>query len=359
MEKVYLTINGQRVETLAGKTVWEAATQAGFTIPVLCHHPALPPDGACRICVVELEPQGSLETACNFPVQEGLTVQTHSPKVIEARKAVLELLLSNHPLDCMTCEATGKCLLQDLAYEYEVKETRFAGERQQFPIDNTNPFIQVDRNKCILCRRCVRACDLIAANHTLGVRDRGARTMVIADDDVPFGESTCVSCGTCLQVCPTGAIRRDAGYDAVLIDTSKCIACAMCAMVCPFDVITYHALADVAAPRTVEKIFQSVQDIAQITDCSERGRQLAAQMRERLDKIKLRIRGIPPVRAFFITWLDPLLAPAGRDRRPHWRTVWTSENPSYGGHDCDEPERAGGRWVIPGAAAVLLAPSAR
>jgi predicted molibdopterin-dependent oxidoreductase YjgC len=206
MEKVSLTINGQQVKTLAGKTVWEAATEAGFTIPVLCHHPALPPDGACRICVVELEPQGSLETACNFPVQEGLIIQTHSPKVVEARKAVLELLLSNHPLDCMTCESAGKCLLQDLAYEYDVKGTRFQGEKLHFPIDDPNPFIQVDRNKCIVCRRCVRACKYINGVEAPKIIERGFNATVAFGDDTYMAQSTCEFCGSCMEVCPVGAL---------------------------------------------------------------------------------------------------------------------------------------------------------
>lgn len=239
MEKVHLTINGQKVETLAEKTVWEAAAEAGFAIPVLCHHPALPPDGACRICVVELEPQGSLETACNFPVQAGLTIQTHSPKVIEARKAVLELLLSNHPLDCMTCEATGKCLLQDLAYEYEVKDTRFAGEHQQFPIDTSNPFIQVDRNKCILCRRCVRACRYINGVEAVKIVERGFNAAIAFGEDTEAGmaQSPCEFCGSCLAICPTGALtaKMSAGKGRNWEYRSVKTTCSYCGVGCQLD----------------------------------------------------------------------------------------------------------------------------
>jgi predicted molibdopterin-dependent oxidoreductase YjgC len=239
MEKVRLTINGQQVETLAGKTVWEAATEAGFTIPVLCHHPALPPDGACRICVVEREPQGSLETACNFPVQEGLVLQTHSPKVIEARKAVLELLLSNHPLDCLTCEATGNCLLQDLAYEYEVKGALFAGERQQFPIDTSNPFIQVDRNKCILCRRCVRACKYINGVEAVKIIERGFNAVIAFGEDTEAGmaQSPCEFCGSCLAICPTGALtaKMSLGQGRNWEYRSVKTTCSYCGVGCQLD----------------------------------------------------------------------------------------------------------------------------
>lgn len=206
MEKVSLTINGKNIQTEAGKTVWEAALEAGISIPVLCHHPALPPDGACRICVVEVGPKGFLETACNYPVQEGLDIQTHSPRVIEARKAVLELLLSNHPLDCMTCEAAGKCLLQDLAYEYDVKGTRFQGERHHFPIDDPNPFIQVDRNKCIVCRRCVRACKYINGVEAVHIFERGFNATIGFGNDTIMAESPCEFCGSCVAVCPVGAL---------------------------------------------------------------------------------------------------------------------------------------------------------
>lgn len=208
METVNLTINGKQIQTAAGKTVWEAARDSGIRVPVLCHHPALPPDGACRICVVEVGPKGFLETACNYPVQEGLEIQTDSPKVIEARKAVLELLLSNHPQDCMTCESAGKCLLQDLAYEYDVKGTRFHGEKLHFPIDDPNPFIQVDRNKCIVCRRCVRACKYVNGVEAPKIIERGFHATVAfgSDTDTPMSQSACEFCGSCLEVCPVGAL---------------------------------------------------------------------------------------------------------------------------------------------------------
>ncbi len=118
---INLTIDGHPVQAEAGQTVLQAAQQAGVHIPILCHHPALPPEGACRICLVEIERQRALQPACTFPATEGLVVHTRSPRWYEARKFVLEMLLSDHPFDCMTCDATGDCLLQDLVYEYGVR----------------------------------------------------------------------------------------------------------------------------------------------------------------------------------------------------------------------------------------------
>ncbi len=131
--KVNLTINGVKIQAEAGQTILQVAQEAGIHIPILCHHPALPPEGACRICLVEIERQRSLQPACTFPATEGLVVHTHSEKVVEARKFVLEMLLSDHPFDCMTCDATGNCLLQDLVYEYGVRTEPYPGLAPQFP----------------------------------------------------------------------------------------------------------------------------------------------------------------------------------------------------------------------------------
>jgi formate dehydrogenase alpha subunit len=206
MALVNITINGRKVQARAGQTVLEAATEADINIPVLCHHPALPPEGACRICLVEIEKQRTLQPACTFPVTEGMVVYTHSPKVVEARKFALELLISDHPLDCMTCDATGDCLLQDLAYEYGVKGDRYPGLRHQYPIDDPNPFIQVDRNKCILCRRCVRACNYINGVEAISVFYRGFNAHIGFGTDGFMAESPCEFCGSCVAVCPTAAL---------------------------------------------------------------------------------------------------------------------------------------------------------
>jgi predicted molibdopterin-dependent oxidoreductase YjgC len=204
--KINLTINGQKIQADAGKTILQVAVEAGIDIPILCHHPALPPEGACRICLVEIERQRSLQPACTFPATEGLVVHTHSPKVIEARRFVLEMLLSDHPFDCMTCDATGDCLLQDLVYEYGVKTEETPGLRHQYPIDDPNPFIQVDLNKCILCTRCVRACTYINGVEAISVVHRGFKARIAFGGLSHMMDSPCEFCGSCVAVCPTAAL---------------------------------------------------------------------------------------------------------------------------------------------------------
>jgi predicted molibdopterin-dependent oxidoreductase YjgC len=204
--QINLTIDNQRIQTDPGKTILQAALEGGINIPILCHHPALPPEGACRICLVEIEQQRALQPACTFPATEGLVVHTRSSKVVEARKFVLELLLSDHPFDCMTCDATGSCLLQDLAYEYGVRAEVAPGRRHQYLVDDPNPFIRVDRNKCILCRRCVRACSYINGVEAISVVYRGFDARIAFGTDSFMAESACEFCGSCVTVCPTGAL---------------------------------------------------------------------------------------------------------------------------------------------------------
>jgi formate dehydrogenase major subunit len=231
-----ITINGLKVEAQAGQTVLEAAKANGIDIPVLCHHPALAPQGSCRMCLVEVEKQRNLQPACTFPVTDGMVVNTESEKVVSARQFVLELLFSERSHYCMYCAMSGSeadtdCELQRLGYRYGLTHWKFEPNTgKHWAVDASRQYFFMDHSRCILCRRCVRACDEIVANHTLGVRERGARTMIIADADVPFGESTCVSCGTCLQVCPTGALidRRSAymgHHTAVEKTATTCMAC--------------------------------------------------------------------------------------------------------------------------------------
>ncbi|PWH14363.1 MAG: formate dehydrogenase subunit alpha [Anaerolineae bacterium] len=206
MATVTLTIDGKKIQAESGQTILQAAQQAKIRIPTLCHHPALPPEGACRICLVEIEKQRSLQPACTFPVSEGLVIHTHSPKVLEARKFSLELLLSDHPLDCMTCQVAGACVLQDLAYEYNVSGERFKGIQHRYEVDTSNPFIVVDRNKCVLCRLCVRACNYANGVEAIGLVLRGFNTHIGFGADSSMQDSPCEFCGSCEAVCPVGAL---------------------------------------------------------------------------------------------------------------------------------------------------------
>ena len=241
MEKmVNLRINGRQIRARSGQTVMEAAKASGIDIPSLCHHPAITPHGACRICLVEIERQRTLQPACTFPVAEGMRVETESPKVVEERKFVLELLFSERNHYCMFCEMSGDCELQALAYRYGLDHWTYQNPFPKIEVDGTRKYFIMDHNRCILCRRCIRACSELAANNTLGVKFRGARTMISADMDSPFGESTCVACGTCLQVCPTGAlIDRKSAYTGreKQVERTKSV-CMFCSVGCGTEIVT-------------------------------------------------------------------------------------------------------------------------
>jgi len=247
-QRVSITIDGRPVQARAGHTVLRAARDAGIDIPTLCDHPALPPTGACRVCMVEIERQRALQPSCTFPVTEGLVIRTDTPRVLAARRFAVEMLLSERPHYCMTCpvsggEHTSDCELQRVAYRLGMDRWAYPPDTSlRWPVDATRPHMVMDHGRCILCRRCVRACSTLVANHTLAVHFRGARSTIGADDQVPFGESTCVNCGTCMQVCPTGAIidRHSAfrGHEADVQRTRT--VCMACGVGCPIDTVTRH-----------------------------------------------------------------------------------------------------------------------
>ncbi|ABO50380.1 molybdopterin oxidoreductase Fe4S4 region [Desulforamulus reducens MI-1] len=208
MSNVNININGQQILVPAGSTILEAATQVGIFIPTLCHDPELTSQGSCRICVVELKDSGKLIISCATSVREGMVVDTESPSVLEARRTILELLLANHPQDCLTCGKNGDCRLQDYAYRYGVTGPGFSGQRHNYEIEKDNPFILRDMNKCILCGKCIRACDEIQGNHVLDFAYRGFHTKITTAMDLPLSKSECVYCGNCVAVCPVGALQE-------------------------------------------------------------------------------------------------------------------------------------------------------
>ena len=208
MKEISVSIDNREVIVPQNYTVLQAAERAGVKIPTLCHLQELTPCSACRICLVEVEGARSLATACSYPVASGMKVKTNTERVLKARRLVMELILSDHPLDCMTCEKTGSCKLQDLAYEMGLAESRMKGERHHYPVDLSNPFIVRDYNKCVLCERCTRICTEVQQSFAIEYAHRGFNTKVSVPYHRGLQESDCVFCGQCVSVCPVGALTE-------------------------------------------------------------------------------------------------------------------------------------------------------
>ena len=207
MAKVTLTIDGRPVQAEAGQTVLEAANAAGIYIPTLCYHPDLKPEGVCRLCVVEVKGQRVLPTACTLPVAEGMVVDTHTANVREARKIVLELLLANHPQDCLTCSRNQHCELQKLSNEFGIRELPFEGARRVAERDTSSSSIIRNPEKCVLCDRCVRVCHQIQSVGCIFTSNRGWETEIGPAFGVDLNKTACVYCGQCVAHCPTGALE--------------------------------------------------------------------------------------------------------------------------------------------------------
>ena len=235
---VTLTINGKEVVALEGSTILQAASLADVKIPTLCHHPDLTNVGACRMCVVSVEKARGLQTACTTPVAEGMVVNTESEEARETRKFVLEMLLTDHPNDCMTCEVNGECELQDLAYDYGVVWPEHDGARHEYRSDlDPNPFVYIDRNKCILCGRCVRACGEIQNRDVWNFAQRGFKTRLVAGADQFMLDANCESCGQCVAYCPVGALydKMSLGLGRPNQVTKVRTTCSYCGVGCTFD----------------------------------------------------------------------------------------------------------------------------
>ena len=238
---VKLTIDGKTVEVPEGTTVLRAAEKAGIQIPTLCDHPELTPYGGCRLCLVEVEGARTLQPSCTLPVGNNMVVRTDTDKVHSARKFVLTLLFSERNHFCPYCQVSGgDCQLQNAALSEGMTHWPLSPNYQPFAVDATHPYYILDNNRCILCRRCVRACGELVGNFTLGFEERGARSFLVADFGTPLGQSSCVSCGTCTQVCPTGAlIDRVSAYRGkeTQVVHRKTI-CVGCSVGCGIDVLT-------------------------------------------------------------------------------------------------------------------------
>lgn len=232
-----ITIDGARYDAQKGETVLSVCQRNGINIPTLCHDERLNPTGSCRLCLVDIK--GHLETSCTVPVRDGMEVVTRNEKVVKARRQVLDLLFSNHPNDCLTCQASGECKLQDYCYEYDVKDGSFReGGRKHFPMDTSNKFYDYDADKCILCGKCVRVCGELQCTNALGYQDRGFVTKIMAGNGGLILDSPCVSCGNCVAVCPTGALQeKPRGFRYWELKRTR-TTCGFCGVGCQMDILT-------------------------------------------------------------------------------------------------------------------------
>ncbi len=200
---VNLKINNKQISVPAGTTVLDAARRNHIYIPTLCDDPRLEPYGGCRLCLIQAKGMPRPVTACTTPVTEGMEVETSNELIERQRRTIVELLLSDHPNDCMVCERAGDCTLQELAYFYDIRSNRFTGERRTYTKKDANPFIERDMEKCILCGKCVRVCEEIQGVAAIDIANRGFTAKV----STPFEKDlNCEFCGQCVSVCPTGAL---------------------------------------------------------------------------------------------------------------------------------------------------------
>jgi len=203
-----IQVNNKKIKAEKGETILSALNRNGIIIPTLCRMKEFTPTGACRMCVVEVEGRDRLVTACSQPVEEWMKIKTHSPRVITARKTIVELLLSNHPDDCLYCDRNLNCELQRLAEELNIRERRIRGRKIKPRLDQSSPAIIRELSKCILCGRCVRVCEEVITATSLDFINKGKETHVGAAMDRDFNFSSCIHCGQCVLVCPTGALHE-------------------------------------------------------------------------------------------------------------------------------------------------------
>ena len=204
-EKIKIIINDKECEVRPNQTIMQAADSVGFRLPRLCYHPRLSIEGACRVCIVEVEGMRNFVASCAYPIYDGMKIKTNTDELRRARRDIVELILDNHPTDCHTCERDGNCELQRLAYAMGIKTRHFEGEKKHYDIDISSTSVVRNPNKCILCGRCVRICSEVQSVHNLGFSHRGFKTVVMPAYNEAFADTVCSNCGQCINVCPTAA----------------------------------------------------------------------------------------------------------------------------------------------------------
>ena len=211
-----IKINGVDYKAPAGSTILEACRVAGIEIPTLCYLKDLNEIAACRVCMVEVKNARSLVAACVYPINEGIEIFTNSKRVVESRKKTIELILSNHRMDCLSCVRSGNCELLALARANGVDDTKYQGAKTETQIDDSSVHLIRDNSKCVLCRRCIAACSKLQSVGVIGTNNRGFKTIVGSQFGVPLGDTSCVHCGQCINVCPVGALYEKTDADKIL-----------------------------------------------------------------------------------------------------------------------------------------------
>ncbi len=228
---VTLEIDGIAVEVPEGTSLMRAAAEAGIQVPKLCATDSLEPFGSCRLCLVEVEGRRGYPASCTTLADNGMKVKTQTPKLAEIRRGVMELYISDHPLDCLTCSANGNCELQDMAGVVGLREVRYGFEGENHlkaEKDLSNPYFAYDPAKCIVCSRCVRACEETQGTFALTISGRGFESRVSPGQDEAFFDSECVSCGACVQACPTATLMEKTVIAHGQADHSLVTTCAYC-----------------------------------------------------------------------------------------------------------------------------------
>ena len=234
---VSLTIDGQSVTVPAGTSIMRAAMEIGTQIPRLCASDMMEAFGSCRLCLVEIDGRAGTPASCTTPVAPGMVVHTQTPKLAKLRKGVMELYISDHPLDCLTCSANGDCELQDMAGAVGLRDVRYGYDGENHihdDKDESNPYFTYEKSKCIVCSRCVRACDEVQGTLALTIAGRGFGSRVSPSQNEPFFSSECVSCGACVQACPTATLNEKAVIEIGAPEHSVVTTCAYCGVGCAF-----------------------------------------------------------------------------------------------------------------------------
>ncbi|GAA0755344.1 formate dehydrogenase subunit alpha [Ideonella azotifigens] len=244
-QEVTLNIDGYPVKVPKGTSLMRAAVEAGIQVPKLCATDSLEPFGSCRLCLVEIDGRRGFPASCTTPAEQGMVVRTQTPKLQQLRKGVMELYISDHPLDCLTCSANGNCELQDMAGVTGLRNVRYGVAGKEVdgisgahhcdtPQDTSNPYFTYDASKCIVCNRCVRACEETQGTFALTISGRGFESRVSPGQDQPFMDSECVSCGACVEACPTATLQENSIIELGQPEHSLITTCAYCGVGCGF-----------------------------------------------------------------------------------------------------------------------------